>query len=31
VTKERIATVVTIVVVGGGVLALIIWAVRAVM
>jgi hypothetical protein len=29
--KARIATVVTIVVVGGGVIALIVWAVRAVM
>ena len=30
-TKERIATVATIVIVGGGVVALIVWAVRAVM
>jgi hypothetical protein len=31
VTRERIATIVTIVVVGGGTVALIVWAVRAVM
>jgi hypothetical protein len=30
-TRARVATVVTIVIVGGGVLALIVWAVRAVM